>query len=93
MHFFGSGFHLLSTQASSERDSVNSHQNLLALYGRDVSLVQRMRMREKTLLQRMTAQQRQRERESERRLQDSWRSRKQRQQRLLQVTHARGLQW
>ena len=71
-------------QTSSDRDA-DSTAELAAIYGSDVSLVQRLRMREKTLMKRMAERERQRQKEYERRVKDSWQSRKLRQQRLLEV--------
>ncbi|XP_076457532.1 uncharacterized protein LOC143291521 isoform X2 [Babylonia areolata] len=68
------------TSSEKDRESTQAHN----LYGRDVNLLQRMRLREKTLMTRMTEKERQRQREHEQRLKDSWQGRKQRQKRLLQ---------
>ncbi|KAK7106689.1 hypothetical protein V1264_017916 [Littorina saxatilis] len=71
-----------SSRAPSQTD--NDSVQRLALYGRDVSLVQRLRMREQTLLKRISEKERQREKDHKRQVKESWQSRKQRQQRLLQ---------
>ena len=55
------------------------------MYGRDVSLVEKMRMREKTLMKKMMDRQRQRVTDHERKIRQSWQSRKERQEKLLQV--------
>nr|KAG5702545.1 hypothetical protein BaRGS_003705 [Batillaria attramentaria] len=57
----------------------------LAMYGRDVSLVQRLRMRENTLMRSLAEKERERVEGHERRVNEAWEDRKRRQQRLLQM--------
>lgn len=57
----------------------------LAMYARDVSLVQRLRMRENLLLRRLEEKERYREADHKRRVIESWENRKLRQRRVLQV--------
>ncbi|PVD27055.1 hypothetical protein C0Q70_12205 [Pomacea canaliculata] len=56
----------------------------LAMYARDVSLVQRLRMRENLLLRRLEEKERYREADHKRRVIESWENRKLRQRRVLQ---------